>query len=144
MDCATLDSMDMQARFHSPERRTARSRGWRCIVPVIALLILVHQILLATPLHASIVPAAPANEQTVPGGACLLTCLPTIARVCEAGHVCATMHAVFNPPPFMPLIFLALISLAMVVPRVHFFPASPYRALWRPQRRRALLQVFLI
>lgn len=134
----------MHVTLRSRERDTAQCGGWRRIVPVIALLILVHQVLLATPLHASIVPVSPANEQTIPGGSCILTCLPTIARVCEAGHVCATVQAVFNHPPFLPLMILALLFLAAVASPVPFFPLSPYGALWPPQRRRALLQVFLI
>ncbi len=136
--------MDTHATLRSRDRGTPQGRGWRFIVPAIALLILAHQVLLATPLHASIIPGAPASEQTIPGSSCVITCLPTVARVCEAGQVCATVQAVFNRLPFMPLMILALLVLATLAPRVHFSPVSPYGALWPPQRRRALLQIFLI
>ncbi len=108
------------------------------------LVLLVHQFAMVTPFH-TVAPAMAATDQisnvTMPcGGAC-----PSgIISLCVPGRICAGVEATLTRLPFTPLLLLVLLILTMLVLRPSVVALRHPRWLWPPDRRRALLQVFLI
>ena len=121
---------------------------WRSAWPHIAIallfVLLAHQALMFTPHHtdmtAMISPAQHGSIAMPCGG----TCPVGIINLCVPGRVCAAVQATFARLPFAPLMLLMLLFVAVMAIRAPILAIRPERWLWPSERRRALLQVFLI
>lgn len=86
--------------------------------------------------------AAPMSMTTLP---CAEMCGPALVHVClPASRVCAAAVATFTPVSSLIPMLLALVALATALVVPHGAIHRTVLWLWPPERRRALLQVFLI
>jgi hypothetical protein len=108
------------------------------------LVLLVHQVVMAVPLNATVPIMAAMDQQTNIGMPCDGSCPSGVFTLCIPGRICAGVEAALTHLPFTPLLPLVLLILTLLVLRPSFVAPRHPRWLWPPDRRRALLQVFLI
>ncbi len=108
------------------------------------LVLLTHQIIMATPLHAAVPPMAATNQQADIGMPCDGACPTGIITLCIPGRICAGVEAALTRLPFTPVLLLALLIVTLLAIRTPILRLRREHWLWPPDRRRAFLQVFLI
>jgi hypothetical protein len=125
-------------------QRSSWRRVWQHIATALMLALLVHQLAMAMPFHTA-APAMAATDLlsniTMP---CDGSCPSGIITLCIPGRVCAGVEAALTRLPFTPLLLVEFLILALLALRPSFVALRHPRWLWPPDRRRALLQVFLI
>ncbi len=108
------------------------------------LVLLTHQIIMATPLDATAPAMAATNQQSNIGMPCDGSCPTGIVSLCIPGRICAGVAATLTRLPFAPLLLALLLIFGVLATRTPLLRLRRERWLWPPGRRRALLQVFLI
>jgi len=140
----TLADMEQRDTDSKAGQQSSWRVAWRHVALALMLVLLVHQLAMAAPFH-TVAPAMAATDQlsnvTMPcGGA-----YPSgIISLCIPGRICVGVEATLTHLPFTPLLLLVLLILTMLVLRQSVVALQHPHWLWPPDRRRALLQVFLI
>ncbi len=118
-------------------QRIAPHSAWRQVAIVLVLSVLIHQFLMATPMHEHVMPPLNAMQQSsesthsdMPGS------LPSI-------HGCSAIEACLNREAFFSLLVLSLLIVAAVITVVMVLPVFALDGHWSASRHRAFLQVFL-
>ncbi len=123
-----------------PSRRSAR----QYVALTLTLVLLVHQVVMAMPLRTNTPMMAATNQQSNVTMPCDGACPSGIISLCIPGRVCAGVEAALTRLPFAPLMLVVLLILTVLAIRTSFVSLRHPRWLWPSDRRRALLQVFLI
>ena len=122
----------MNARVIPPTPTfSAPNRGrWPALACLVAFVVVVHLSLMAAslPCGTSLPPAT---------SHCTETCPTSVTRACTV------VEQAVEPVPLMPFVLVALLALGIVAQCLRAVVPPPVDWLWHPQRRRALLQVFL-
>jgi|GEM_PF-1804089 len=126
------------------DRRTERRSSWRPVAMALMLMLLVHHVVIAMPLRATTPVLASASQQTNVATPCDSGCPSGIITLCVPGRVCAAVEATLTRLSFTPLTLLVLLILTLLALPTSCVALRHPRWLWPPDRRRALLQVFLI
>ena len=127
------------------EQRSSWRSAWRHIGMALLLVLLTHQIIMATPLAAAAPVMAATNQQANIGMPCDGTCPTGIVTLCIPGRICAGVEAALTRLPFTPLMLLAFLIVTLLAIRTPILRLRrAHWRLWPPDRRRAFLQVFLI
>ncbi len=127
------------------QRAEQRWRGaFQHVAIVLGLVLLAHQLLLAAPMRMSLPMTSLGDEQITGNIPCDASCPSTLTRLCVPDRICATVQAAFNRSPALPLLIAVLLLFTAVALRMLVRSIWRPASLWPPQRRRALLQVFLI
>lgn len=108
------------------------------------LVLLTHQIIMATPLPAAATAMAATTQQANIGIPCDSACPTGIVTLCIPGRICVGVEAAVTRLSFTPLLLLALLIVTLLAIRTPILRLRREHWLWPPDRRRALLQVFLI
>lgn len=108
------------------------------------LVLLTHQIIMTTPLPAAAPAMAATNQQANIGMPCDGSCPTGIVTLCIPGRICAGVEVAPTRLPLAPLMLVVLLILAVLAIRTSYVAPRHPRWLWPPDRRRSLLQVFLI
>lgn len=140
----TLARMEQRDVGTPVTQRFSRRSAWRHVGVALLLVILAHQIILATPLNAIAPAMAATNQQSNIGMPCNGSCPTGIVSLCIPGRICAGVAATLTRLPFAPLMLALLLVLGVLATRTPILRLRRERWLWPPDRRRAFLQVFLI
>lgn len=134
-----------QREAHPPvEQRSSWQSAWRHVGMALLLVLLTHQIIMATPLPAAAPAMAAANQQAIIGMPCDGACPTGIVTLCIPGRICVGVEAAVTRLPFTPLMLLLLLIVTLLAVRTPILRLRRAHWLWPPDRRRAFLQVFLI
>jgi len=98
---------------------------------------------MASPLRTTVPAMAATSQQSNIDMPCDGSCLTGIISLCVPGRVCVAVEAAFTRLPFAPVMLTVLLVLALLAIRRPFVALRQRHWLWPPERRRALLQVFL-
>ncbi len=126
------------------EQRSSWPSAWRHVGLTLLLVLLTHQIIMATPLPAAATAMAATNQQANIGMPCDGSCPTGIVTLCIPGRICAGVEAALTRLSFTPLMLLALLIVTLLAIRTSILAFRREHWLWPPDRRRAFLQVFLI
>lgn len=130
-----------RAMTETGTRLSTRTTTWRRFALVLALVVVVHQFVMLTPIHTRGLPMmvteAPLAQMAQPCD-CDDHSMPMVAQVCAATEAVLRAHADFG---LLLALVVAFVALRRSVARAAKRGLVPW--LWPPDRRRALLQVFL-
>lgn len=118
--------------------------GWRHVVMALTLVLFVHQVVMVTPLRTTMPIMAVTNQPSNFSMPCDSVCPSGIISLCIPGRICAGAEATLTRLPITPLLLLALLIAMLMAIRTPILAFRREHWLWPPDRRRALLQVFLI
>ncbi len=119
----------------------ARPAAWRRLALMIALVVLVHQFVMLSPMHEHIMPMVFPVE---PGATTPHMGHPAPAHPTPVIEECpATVAALFHTGSLLFLLLFCLVLILAVRAAVVSERVVVSHWLWPPDRRRALLQVFL-
>ncbi len=124
---------------HSP-----LARRWQPIAIALLLVLLTHQLLMATPLTMAMSTMDSTSQDVQSETPCGGGCPTGIVSLCIPGRICAGVEAALTRLSFTPLLLLALLIATLLAIRTPILAFRREHWLWPPDRRRALLQVFLI
>ncbi len=126
------------------EQQSSWSSAWRHVGMALLLVLLTHQIIMATPLPAAVPVMAATNQQANIGMPCDGACPTGIVTLCIPGRICAGVEAAVTRLSLAPLLLLALLIVTLLAIRAPILAFRREHWLWPPDRRRAFLQIFLI
>jgi len=126
------------------EQRSSWPSAWRHAGMALLLVLLMHQIIMATPLPAAAPAMTATNQQANIGMPCDGACPTGIVTLCIPGRICVGVEAAVTRLPFTPLMLLLLLIVTLLAIRTPILAFRREHWLWPPDRRRAFLQVFLI
>lgn len=124
---------------HSP-----LARRWQPIAIALLLVLITHQLLMVTPLTMAMSTMDSTSQDVKSETPCGGECPTGIVSLCIPGRICAGVEAALTRLPFTPVLRLALLIVTVLAIRTSILAFRRERWLWPPDRRRALLQVFLI
>ena len=133
--------MTRTARPASGSRRTLLQVAF-----LLAFVFILQQVVTNAPLRLTAMPMASTDAQiALNPQPCNGMCTSAIVHLClPTSRVCAAIIATFIHAPMLTLLVLALIALVAVAATPQSRGTASFFWLWPPERRRALLQVFLI
>ena len=113
---------------------------------LLAFVFIAQQVVTNAPLRPTAMPMASTDAQIVLNPpSCDGMCASAIVHLClPTSRVCAAIIATFTHAPMLTLLVLALIALIAVAATPQSRSMASLSWFWPPERRRALLQVFLI
>ncbi len=128
--CAIIYPMSTRIAPPAPVGRSRNRVRWSSLACLFAFVVV----------HLSLMAASLSCGTSVPPAArhCGETCPPSLTRACTV------VEQAVEPVPLTPFVLVALLALGMIAQYRRAVAPSPVDWLWHPQRRRALLQVFLI
>jgi len=130
-----------RATTETGTRHPTRTATWRHCAFMLALVVVVHQFVMLTPIHTHGLPTmaaeAPLARMAQPCD-CDADPMPMVAQVCAATEAALRAHAGSG---LLLALVVAFAALRRPVARAAKRGLVPW--LWPPNRRRALLQVFL-
>jgi len=110
---------------------------------VFIIVLLVHQAIMVMPLRMT-APVMAATSRSNIALPCDGACPSGVISLCIPGHICAGVVAALTRLPFSSLMPLLLLIVTLMAIRTPTLALRRERWFWPPDRRRALLQVFLI
>lgn len=141
---ATLLLMERRGVGGRARQRSRRQSMWQSAAIALLFALLTHHVLMASPLRAALPAMVSASQQSNLDMPCGGSCPTGIISLCIPGRVCAAFGAALTRFPLAPVMLVVLLILALLAIRAPFVAFRQRHWLWPPERRRALLQVFLI
>lgn len=140
---ATLLLMETRGVDGRDRQRPQRQSVWQSAAVALLFALLTHHVLMASPLRAAMPAMISASQQSNLDMPCDGSCPTDIISLCIPGRICAAVEAALTSLPLTPLMSVVLLTLTLLAIRTPFV-AIRRQWLWPPERRRALLQVFVI